>query len=283
MLKYLFVLISLMVFQSQIHAADSTSYLCKYRYSCQKDTKVKDSKSDDIMLLEINKSSTVYYSYLKHFGFRNKEADEKKGKENSNVSVSGNMVNIDASKKDQGKYFNKSETEVIKINYKTKQIQVADKLLSNSYGYEIELASPVWKISSDTMTILNQLCQKATTTFKGRNYTAWFASSIPYKYGPWLFNNLPGLILKVEDDKKEFLFECIELNSSNTNKKVFRDYTNVKKIAKNQLQLKKKLMYEDPIGFMEAEGGVTITTTDANTGKPVPRKLKSYNSIELTP
>lgn len=52
---------------------------------------------------------------------------------------------------------------------------------------------------------------KATCTFRGREYTAWFCVDIPISNGPWKFGGLPGLILKVYDKDHLFVFESIEI------------------------------------------------------------------------
>lgn len=53
-------------------------------------------------------------------------------------------------------------------------------------------------------------CQMASVSFRGREYTAWYAPSIPLKTGPWKFHGLPGLILEVYD--KEGDIEIILTN-----------------------------------------------------------------------
>jgi len=71
-----------------------------------------------------------------------------------------------------------------------------------------------WEIFSDTtMTILNYLCFKATTTFRGRNYIAWFTMDIPINEGPWKIYGLPGLILRLEDEDGLFVHEAVGLVS----------------------------------------------------------------------
>ncbi len=69
-----------------------------------------------------------------------------------------------------------------------------------------------WKIEKEQKKIGNFMCQKATTRFRGRNYTAWFAPEIPISAGPWKLHGLSGLILEAYDDTKEiqFLFESIQ-------------------------------------------------------------------------
>jgi GLPGLI family protein len=58
-----------------------------------------------------------------------------------------------------------------------------------------------WEISNETKMIGKNNCKKATTSFRGRKYTAWFAESIPINKGPWKFYGLPGLIIEVYDDE----------------------------------------------------------------------------------
>jgi GLPGLI family protein len=264
---------------SSVEASDSLSYSCKYRYIKQKDSTNVNSKFDDIMILTINKSTSTYYSYLKQFGLRNLENTDLS--KDATVDNTKGIVSVDGNSKSTGKYFTQNESEIIKIDYKNKNVTVSDKLVSRAYFYNDTLISPIWNIENDTSTILNQKCQKATTTFKGRKFTAWFASSISYNMGPWLFNGLPGLILKVQDSKNQFSFECIELNTQSQSTKVFKAYTESKKIDKSKLKAKKKLFSQNILSFMEAEDGVTMTSTD-NAGNVVPRKIKPYNPIDLT-
>ncbi len=82
----------------------------------------------------------------------------------------------------------------------------ADRLLFVRDDYELK-----WEITNETKKINNFNCKKATTSFRGRIYTAWYTSEIPTKYGPWKFKNLPGLILEVSDTKKEFVIRAIEI------------------------------------------------------------------------
>lgn len=71
-----------------------------------------------------------------------------------------------------------------------------------------------WSIASDTKDIQGISCQKATGRFKGRDYTAWFSSQIPYSNGPWKLGGLPGLILEAYDTNKEVVFTLTELETS---------------------------------------------------------------------
>jgi GLPGLI family protein len=68
-----------------------------------------------------------------------------------------------------------------------------------------------WKIQSDTVNYMNYECGIAYTNFRGRTYKAYFTKQIPVSDGPYKFSGLPGLILKLEDTKKHYVFEVINL------------------------------------------------------------------------
>lgn len=57
-----------------------------------------------------------------------------------------------------------------------------------------------WKIDKSFSKKINEYnCFKASTTFRGRNYIAYFTPEIPISFGPFKFDNLPGLILQLEN------------------------------------------------------------------------------------
>lgn len=52
--------------------------------------------------------------------------------------------------------------------------------------------------------------QKAIAEFGGRVWTAWFTKEIPLSDGPYKFSGLPGLIVKLEDDKGDYKFDLVK-------------------------------------------------------------------------
>ena len=61
-----------------------------------------------------------------------------------------------------------------------------------------------WSLTGEAEQVGDYQCQKAVTSFGGREWTAWFCPDIPVDGGPYKFRGLPGLILKVEDSEKHF-------------------------------------------------------------------------------
>ncbi len=83
-----------------------------------------------------------------------------------------------------------------------------------SYGpilhWEDELFDETWELKEDVCNILGYDCKKAVTTFKGREYIAWYSSDIPVDAGPYKFRGLPGLILKIENSDYSWEAKGIE-------------------------------------------------------------------------
>lgn len=140
-------------------------------------------------------------------------------------------------------------------------------------SYKVIEPFPIkWNLSSETMKIKNFLCKKATTTFRGRNYVAWYTESIPIQAGPFKFVGLPGLILKIEDDKNEVAFYAEEIKipnkqSLNLPDDIFKnnipitEFIKKWKIAdkKSELALRSKLISKLPVGST-----VELTDDDNN-------------------
>ncbi len=76
------------------------------------------------------------------------------------------------------------------------------KVFMNYYRYSEPIPEFEWTLTDETEEIMGYPCNKATTTWRGREWTAWY-SDIPINAGPWKFQGLPGLILKVEDSAGE--------------------------------------------------------------------------------
>ena len=67
-----------------------------------------------------------------------------------------------------------------------------------------------WEITPQTSEYKGYKIQKATVNFGGRNWTAWFSLDIKLSDGPYKFYGLPGLILKLEDDKGDYRFSFLK-------------------------------------------------------------------------
>lgn len=69
-----------------------------------------------------------------------------------------------------------------------------------------------WKLTNQKQRFGNYLCRKATLSFRGRAYEAWYTEEIPLRTGPWKFGGLPGLIIKIKDSDSSFIYELTGIN-----------------------------------------------------------------------
>jgi len=92
-------------------------------------------------------------------------------------------------------------------NYPTGKITCYEHISAGPFLYEEEMNLFNWELTNITDTIAGNNVQKATTYFGGRSWVAWFSPDIPYNDGPYKFNGLPGLILKIYDTRLHYVFE----------------------------------------------------------------------------
>lgn len=115
-----------------------------------------------------------------------------------------------------------------------------------------------WEITGDTLTVLNYLCQKAETTFRGRSYNAWFTLDIPVNDGPWKLYGLPGMILKAEDSQGIFKFEAIGISQASDEKIELPSDLKIELGTLKQLNAYRKNRFKDmQYGFFK-DGKLTI-------------------------
>jgi GLPGLI family protein len=65
------------------------------------------------------------------------------------------------------------------------------------------------------------LIQKATGTYKGRTYIAFFVPQIPINLGPYKFDGLPGLIVSLKDTDSNYVYYLESINEEKLNGNFF--------------------------------------------------------------
>ena len=253
---------------SKFTIIDSAHLKCSYKLTYLKDSLDRDNKSSDRQVLLVGKNISKYYSQYaldyNHFVVEHLKTHETYQRTPNKGAWS---------------------YEVFK-NYPQGKETVTDiaSTLRKSFLYEDNLSIPQWQITNEKQKILSYDCQKATTTFRGRQYVAWFTTEIPIPNGPWKFGGLPGLILKIYDSKENFIFECdgIELLKKKEPIKFYRIGYN--KITRQNLNRVYQRFHDDRAAYLLTIGMPTMGR-DPVTGEWVEVKsTKSklpYNPIEL--
>lgn len=152
--------------------------------------------------------------------------------------------------------------------------------------------SPVinnWKLVDEKKVINSIPCKKAEVRYKGKDWTAWYATEIPFPYGPYKFSGLPGLIVKITDKTGDYDFELVKSSSrSNVKGKMItinkRHYQNAKLITKKELVEARKNFRENSKHQLESMG--TVFSQDPKDNLHERQKMneaqkKGHNPIEL--
>ena len=119
-------------------------------------------------------------------------------------------------------------------DFKAKTLIQGANVHSKYFLVEDTLSNFVWTITKDKKKILEYTCSKATTSFRGRNYEAWFTEEVPVKNGPWKFCGLPGLIVKVGDTDGVYTFNLVSLNLESADElslEIPEKYSNDKRVS----------------------------------------------------
>ena len=183
---------------------DRAHMKCLYRYVYTFDT-LKNELHNDLLILQIGKEVSKCYSYYtfqcdslrrtpdgaKVWSELFRRAIEKDG-------IYGDFPHV------------RMSTYVYK-NYPTGQMTITDRISSQGYRYVDSLHTQTWTMGDSTREVLGYTCQQATADFRGRRWTAWFATDIPVSDGPWKLGGLPGLILEAYDEGQQHVFTAVGL------------------------------------------------------------------------
>lgn len=184
--------------------------------------------------------------------------------------------------------FNREQMEGLRTNIdysiekdkSTQKVTYKNRIGRDIYSYEEE--RPIsWKMLSETTKIGDYKVQKAETDFAGRKWTAWFTTDLPYQDGPYKFAGLPGLIVKIEDDKAEYSFDLMRnykvADFPETNR-----FGNTMKVKRSDYNKQLEKFRKDPQAFMSAQntgggGGIRIGAPSP----PMSRGGGNQNSAEM--
>jgi len=245
--------------------------VCQYSVKWKFDT-LNSIVRDDLIILQIGKDFSKNYSY---YTFQSDSLSKTpKGKEKRR------MLFKQAIKKANGGIpigfpRKRSKTYVYK-NYPRGKMTITDGISLQGYIYEDELNTQNWEVLDSTKTILDNSCQLAKCTFRGRQWIAWFTSEIPISDGPWKFGGLPGLIMEVHDIGKQYHFVMIGIEKKEEPIVFSKTYMASKKFEKTiRLEfIKAKRAYlMNKGGYIEMETGIDLGSNSS-------QKVMRYDLIE---
>ena len=176
------------------------NYIIKYN------TEIYNEKNG-ILLLDLKQKKSVF--------------NISKSNLKSDFQQEANLINV--IQKDVERY--------IITDFKNDSLIFKEKIYNETYIVFENVPKIKWELKSEiTKKIDNYICYKATTNFRGRNYTAWYSLEYPIQMGPWKFNGLPGLIIEIYDDTSRYYWGVTQIK-----------FTNKEIIFPNEISLYKKI------------------------------------------
>lgn len=191
-MKTIIIFISIFLFNQ----AFSQSQIFTYQYQFTPDSTVIENKVSQLMILNISKDRSEFYSLEKMkidstlLDRRNKGINDPRYTQTEYITTYRIL-----------KYPNEK-----KLDHRI-TLGVSPYLLRDNR--EIS-----WTLELEYAELLGFKVQKATADFAGRKWIAYFSKDIPFPDGPYKFRGLPGLIVKVADDDNKHVFELIGVNNS---------------------------------------------------------------------
>ncbi|MBK1441533.1 GLPGLI family protein [Parapedobacter sp. ISTM3] len=175
----------------------------KYELVHIDDTNFRDNPRREDMMLYIGRRSAMYNSFTLASTLE-KMKKEMESRQRADAAKAGA-----ANGPSQSRFFVSSpnvSNETLYLFPQENNAFLTNRLGASTYIIPQEYPQIDWQIGDDVKEIGGYTCQQAIGTFGGREYTVWFAPELPFPYGPWKLNGLPGLILEAEDSRKEVIF-----------------------------------------------------------------------------
>ncbi|MDP9954904.1 GLPGLI family protein [Epilithonimonas hungarica] len=242
------ILINLFLIFGILTFAQNKRFIYEYKF-IPDSTNVEDVKTE-MMFLDTTKDGSKYYSYTVFNSDSLMKADLEK-----QLAATGS-INVRTDMQKGSVRYSVTKT------YPDYKINLHRRLSMDAYNISDDRKIN-WKISSAKEKIGEWNAQKAEADFAGRHWIAWFSTEIPIQDGPYKFQGLPGLIVKIEDRTGSHKMELkgIKNIQGELNVNVFE----AKEIAVNSKQFQKVIKeYEnDPTkGIKQIQmGGASIVLT----------------------
>ena len=167
--------------------------------------------------------------------------------------------------------------EYMFTNLAERNITFHGRVFIDNYIYNEEIPEIEWVMAEGVDTVCGYVCHEAVCDFRGRRWTAWYADDIALSDGPWKFNGLPGLILKIEDATGDHKFLAITVRRSD--RPIYRDVKDPFTIERKEYNRSLAEYMNNPAGSIS---GSDLAPRNADgSEKTLPKRKLFFNPMEL--
>lgn len=126
-------------------------------------------------------------------------------------------------------FFSYNKYAIKTINNK---IIYSEQIFENEFQYE-EIIDFDWILEDVTKQINGYSCKSATLDYGGRQWKAWYTLEVPISSGPYKFQGLPGLIVKISDATGSYDFELEKIKK--VSKKTLEKFLHYKTLSERTI------------------------------------------------
>ena len=200
----------LLLFSAQVVAQHHTrlepaTIEVHYHHTMQRDTVRRLATETDSMILRIGASASQFFS--RHTFYYDSLWNDPDGRATAEALTLEAFRTRDHSKEPRvGTTY-----DYLYKNYPAGRVTTTNEQFHVACRYDEATPLISWVMADSVRTILGHPCRMATADFRGRRWTAWFATDIPVSDGPWKLGGLPGLILEAYDEGQQHVFTAVGL------------------------------------------------------------------------
>lgn len=246
---------------------DRAIYRVFYKMQYVPDTTLVERKREGQTLLLVGKR---YQGFLDYNAHQKDSIFNVRTKEGSGVAAMGEAIAL-GRREVFGPYLIKDYPEKGSTLFQ-------DNVMSRSRHRYIDKHGDIaWELYDESREIHGYKALKATCSYRGRSYTAWYSPDIPISSGPYVFGGLPGLILQIEDSRGHYSFTLSGFHKVDTYDPIYVEAKSVVETSREKVRQMKQNLADNPELVLKGlNGGANIKMNGLPKPKPRP-----YNPIEL--
>ena len=257
----------LLLFSAQVVAQHHTrlnpaTIEVHYHHTMQRDTVRQLAMETDSMILRIGAHASQFFS--RHTFYYDSLWNDPDGRATAEALTLEAFLTRDHSKEPRVR----TTYDYLYKNYPAGRVTTTNEQFHVACRYDEATPSISWGMADSVRTILGHPCRMATADFRGRHWTAWFATDIPVSDGPWKLCGLPGLILEAYDEGQQHVFTAVGLERVKDELIIFnqKDGHNRRFEPTNRLDFLRmeRRFLMDSNSFIQMETGIDLLGDEPN-------------------
>lgn len=134
------------------------------------------------------------------------------------------------------------DNDYIIIDFNLKKVELIEDHGKKVFQVEDTFLDKPWVLLNEKKHIQGYEVFKASVHLRGVDWEVWYAPDLPYSYGPWKLNGLPGLILEATTIDGYYTFKATSIEFD-TDNKIDVPYDKIYK----KITFKEYLEYQDTL------------------------------------